>query len=70
MGVLGAKARAKSAVVKVRGAPPSGQKFPIPDAGHAKAALARINQAVPPLTAAQKAAVKARAHAVLGAKRK
>lgn len=65
MGVLKAKARAKSAVVKVKGAPPSGQKFPIPDKAHAKAALGRINQAKPPLTPAQKARVRAKAKAML-----
>jgi hypothetical protein len=61
MGTLNAKQRAKSAVVKVKGAPASGQKFPIPDKAHAKAALARLNQAKPPLTAGQKAAVRRRA---------
>lgn len=66
MAVLKAKARAKSAVVKVKGAPPSGQKFPIPDKAHAKAALARIDQAKPPLTPSQKAKVRAKAHSVLG----
>jgi len=66
--VLKAKARAASAVVRVKGAPPSGQKFPIPDKGHARAALGRLNQAKPPLTPAQKAAVRARARKVLGAK--
>jgi hypothetical protein len=70
MGVLTAKQRAKSAVVHVKGAPPSGQKFPIPDRAHAKAALGRINQAKPPLTPAQKAAVRARATRVLGKKGK
>lgn len=67
MAVLKAKARAKSAVIKQPGAPPSAQKFPIPDKAHAKAALGRINQAKPPLTAAQKAKVKAKANSVLGA---
>ncbi len=65
MAVLKAKARAKSAVIKVKGAPPSEQKFPIPDKAHAKAALARIDQAKPPLTPAQKAKVRAKAHRVL-----
>lgn len=65
MGVLSAKARAKSAVVHVKGAPPSEQKFPIPDAAHARAALGRLNQAKPPLTAAQKAKVRAKARAML-----
>lgn len=36
-------------------------KFPINDAGHARAALGRINSAKPPLTASQKARVRARA---------
>jgi hypothetical protein len=61
-----AKARAASAVIRVKGAPASGQKFPIPDKGHARAALGRINQAKPPLTASQKAKVLARARIVLG----
>lgn len=65
MAVLKAKARAKSAVIKKPGAPPSEQKYPIPDKAHAKAALARIDQAKPPLTSAQKAKVRARANAVL-----
>ena len=63
---VSAKVRGKTAVVRVKGAPPSGQKFPIPDKAHARAALARINQAKPPLTAAQKAAVRRRAAAMLG----
>lgn len=66
MARLSAAQRAKSAVVKVKGAPPSGQKFPIPDKAHARAALGRINQAQPPLTPAQKSAVRAKAKAVLG----
>jgi hypothetical protein len=66
MGRLTAKQRAKSATIKVKGAPPSEQKFPIPDAAHAKAALGRINQAKPPLTPAQKAKVRAKAERVLG----
>jgi hypothetical protein len=65
---IGAKARARSAVVKVKGAPPSGQKFPIPDKAHAKAALARIDQAKPPLTGPQKAAVRKKAATKLGKK--
>jgi hypothetical protein len=60
---LKAKARARSAVVHQPGQPP---KFPIPDKAHAKAALARIDQAVPPLTPGQKARVRAKARAVLG----
>lgn len=69
MAVLKAKARARSAVIKKKGAPASEQKFPIPDKAHARAALARINQAKPPLTPAQKAKVRARANAVLGRKK-
>ena len=69
MAVLKAKARAKSAVIKQKGKPPSEQKFPIPDKAHARAALARIDQAKPPLTASQKAKVRARARAVLGKKK-
>jgi len=66
MGRLTAKQRGRAAVIRVRGAPPSGQKFPIPDAAHARAALARINQAKPPLTPAQKARVRAAARRKLG----
>lgn len=61
MGVLKAKARKKSAVIKQGGK----AKFPIPDAAHARAALGRINQAKPPLTPAQKAKVRAAANAKL-----
>ena len=61
MGKLNAKQRKASATVVVGGKP----KFPIPDPGHARAALGRINQAKPPLTAAQKAKVRAKAERVL-----
>lgn len=61
-GRISASERAATATVVVNGQP----KYPIPDAGHAKAALARINQAKPPLTAAQKAKVRAKADAMLG----
>jgi hypothetical protein len=61
MGVLKAPARKKSATVVVDGK----AKYPIPDKGHAKAALARIDQAKPPLTPAQKSKVRAKAHRVL-----
>jgi len=64
VGVLNAKQRKASATVVVGGKP----KYPIPDKGHAKAALGRINQAEPPLTPGQKAAVRAKAHKVLGKK--
>lgn len=66
MAVLNAKERKKSATVVVNGEP----KFPIPDKAHARAALARLNQAKPPLTAEQKAKVKAKAYRVLGIKPK
>lgn len=48
----------------------AGGKYPIPpgDKGHARAALRLINRAKPPLTRAQKAAVKARANQVLNGK--
>lgn len=61
MGVLKAAARKRHATIVVSGTP----KFPINDAGHAKAALARLNQAKPALTAAQRAKVKARARKFL-----
>jgi len=62
MGVLNQKQRKASATVTVGGK----AKFPIPDKGHAKSALGRLNQAKPPLTAAQKQKVKARAYRILG----
>ena len=66
MAVLKAKARAASAVIPPKkGEPPSAAKFPIPDKSHARNALARIDQAKPPLTSTQKAKVRARANAVL-----
>lgn len=61
MAVLKAAARKRSATVVVNGQ----AKFPIPDAAHAKAALARLDQAKPALTPAQKAKVKARARKFL-----
>lgn len=64
MGVYKAPQRKKYATVKSGGE----AKFPIGDKAHARAALARLNQAKPPLTPAQKAKVKAKAHAVLGKK--
>lgn len=64
MGTLNAKQRKASATVVVNGQ----AKFPIPDKAHARAALARLNQAKPALTASQKAKVRARAHKVLGTK--
>jgi hypothetical protein len=66
MSVLKAHARKASATVVVKGKP----KFPIPDKAHARAALARIDQAKPKLTPAQKAKVKAKAYRVLGKKKK
>jgi len=65
MGVLKAAARKRHATVIVNGKP----KFPINDVGHAKAALARIGQARPPLTAAQKARVRARAAKFINVKK-
>ena len=62
MGKLNQKQRKASATVVVDGQ----AKYPIPDAGHARAALGRINQAKPPLTPAQKAKVRAKANRVLG----
>lgn len=64
MGTLNAKQRAKSAVIKRPGEPPSKQSFPIPDKAHARAALGRINQS--DLTPAQKAKVRAAAKKKLG----
>lgn len=65
MGKLNAKQRKASATVVVNGQ----SKFPIPDKAHARAALARIDQAKPPLTPAQKAKVRAKADRVLGKKK-
>lgn len=58
------KEREASATVVVNGRP----KFPMPDKAHARAALARVNQAKPPLTPAQKSKVENRAHRMLGEK--
>ena len=49
---------------------PGGGSFPIPDKGHARAALARINQAKPPLSPAERAKVIAKARAKLRGKGK
>lgn len=65
MAVLNAKQRKRSATIVVNGEP----KFPMPDKAHARNALARLNQAKPPLTPAQKAKVRARAHRILGTKK-
>lgn len=56
---ISAKVRAKTATV-------AGGKFPIPDKAHAESALRLINTAKPPLTAAQKSKVRAKAHSMLG----
>lgn len=56
MGVLKQKAREKSATI-------GKDRYPIPDKAHARAALGRINQGG--LSPAQKARVKAKAHAML-----
>jgi len=61
--VLKKKARERSATVR---GPKGEAKYPIPDKSHARNALARINQAKPPLTPAQKAKVRAKANRVLG----
>ncbi len=42
-----------------------GGRYPMPDAGHARAALGRVNQGG--LSPDQKATVRARAHKILGA---
>ena len=70
MAILNSKQRAKSAVIHVKKRTPGGKivtehKFPINDKGHARAALARLGQAKPPLTATQKAKVRAKAYQVL-----
>ncbi len=64
MAVLKAKQRKRSATIVVDGQ----AKFPMPDKAHARNALARLNQAKPPLTASQKAKVRARANKMLGKK--
>ena len=56
------KTRKKYGTVTVGGR----KKFPIGDKAHARNALARLNQAKPPLTPAQKATVKAKAYRMLG----
>ncbi len=61
---IGASERRASATVVVGGKP----KFPMPDKAHARNALARENQAKPPLTPGQKAKVESRAHRILGDK--
>ena len=66
MGKLNAKQKKASATVVVNGQ----SKFPIPDKAHAKVALARINQARPPLTPAQKVKVRMKAHRALGTPKK
>jgi len=66
MAVLNANQRKRSATIVVNGEP----KFPMPDKAHARAALARLNQAKPPLSPAQRAKVKARAYRILGTKPK
>ena len=62
--------RAKFATVH-RPGPPSNQAYPIRPGNRqdARDALARIDQAKPPLTPSQKSAVTARANAVLGKKK-
>ena len=56
MSVLTAAQRRKSALIKPKpGEPASDAKFPMPDASHARNALARLDQAKPALSMAQKA---------------
>ena len=62
MAVLNAKQKKRSATIVVGGK----GKFPMPDKAHARNALARLNQAKPPLTASQKAKIRARARRILG----
>lgn len=57
MAVLNQKQREASATI-------GKDRYPIPDKGHARAALARINQGG--LSSSQKAKVRAKAHRVLG----
>lgn len=64
MGVYKQKTRDKDAVIHSGGE----SKFPIGDKAHARAALARLNQANPPLTHDQKMKVIKKAHAMLGTK--
>lgn len=64
MAVLNAAQRKRHATLVVKGVP----KYPIPDKAHARVALARLNQARPPLTSEQKAKVRARAYRMLGKK--
>ena len=61
MGVYRAAQRKRLATVRTDG----DSKYPIGDKAHARAALARINQAKPPLTVAQKAKVRAKARSML-----
>lgn len=68
MADLSAKSRRKYAVIKPGpGEPASAAKFPIPDKGHASAALGRLGQAKG-LSAQQKAKVRAKAISVLRGK--
>lgn len=66
MAILTQKQREKSAVVHTKGGE---AKFPIPDKAHARAALARLNQAKPPLSHEQKMEVIKKAYAKLGTKK-
>lgn len=64
MGIYKAAARKANATIVVKGKP----KFPMKDKAHARNALSRLDQAKPPLTASQKAKVRARARRILGHK--
>lgn len=59
---VSAKVRKATATVRTGGQ----AKYPMPDKKHARLALQMIDQAKPPLTAAQEARVRARANAMLG----
>jgi len=61
MGILNEAQRKASATI-------GKDRYPIPDKGHAKAALARINQG--DLSSEQKAKVRAKAYRVLGKNKK
>lgn len=66
MAILDEEQREKHAVIHTKGGE---AKFPINDKAHARAALARLNQAKPPLTHDQKMKVIRAAHKMLGTKK-
>lgn len=65
MAILSDKQKEKDATVHSGGE----GKFPIPDKAHARAALARLNQAKPPLTHEQKMKVMRKAQQMLHEKK-